>query len=340
MADDEIQNETKASGEGMSNINPLKLLEKMLSKPVGDFLSKVIGPPAETLGGLLGDQMKSWRASNLDRIARKWDRVREERGISEAVVKVLPFGEAYRAIEAVSVEENENVQELWARLIASATDNSRSVSVKKVFIDLLKSLGNIDAVVLEILFDSSSNLPVIATTNEDELRVQDFIKRTEKKLKNVSKQEAVTAVENLIRLRIISIVIPYRQVFGELDENTTIKDHVRLMGHDQTADALINICKHLNTLAGWSHNEGFDEMDALEVVLYAVNSCSFTHIGWELLHACAVNSRNRERLSTVAGSAIESRNAIALIFSLRSMGDARRFGQDACPASRCRWRSG
>jgi hypothetical protein len=65
----------------MTDINPLKFLEKVFSKTVGNFLNKVIGPPAEALGGLLGDQMKSWRASNLDRIARKWERIREERGI-------------------------------------------------------------------------------------------------------------------------------------------------------------------------------------------------------------------------------------------------------------------
>lgn len=279
--------DTRVNGEEMTSINPIKFIEKELSKQVGDFLNKVMGPPAEALGGLLGDQMKSWRASNLERLARKWQRIRKERGLSEAAVKVLPFGDAYRSIEAASTEEDENVQELWARLIAGASDKSRSISVKKVFIDLLKSLGGIDAIVLAILFDSASNLDVVTLTQEAKSRRQIFIEQTEKKLKAVSASEVVSAIQNLIRLRIIGAVIPYGQVFGEMDAKTSIRNHVRKMGPDQTADALINIYEQLNILSGWIHDEALDEMSALEAALYAVDNFSFTHIGFELLSACS-----------------------------------------------------
>lgn len=269
----------------MADHNPLGILEKVFSDMVGNFLNKIVGPPAEALGGLLGDQLKSWRASNLDRIARKWERVREERGISEAVSRVLPFGEAYRTIEAVSLEEDENVQEIWAKLIASSTDSTRSVSIKKAFIDLLKSLEGNDAIVLDILFESASTLPVMITSKEEAQR-EGFFKRTEEKLKNLSSEDVFMAIQNLVRLRIISKVIPYGQVFGRMDSNVTIQEHVRTMHPDKTADALISIYEQINILSGWNRDIDFEELSAVEVVSYAVDGYSFTHLGFELLFAC------------------------------------------------------
>ncbi len=60
------------------------------------FVEKVVGPSADALGGILGDQLKSWRASNLDRIHSKWRAKVTKKGTSEACLEVLPFGDAFR----------------------------------------------------------------------------------------------------------------------------------------------------------------------------------------------------------------------------------------------------
>lgn len=277
--------------EGMTSINPLKSTVESISKQVGDFLGKIIGPPAEALGGLLSDQMKNFRAANLERIARKWMKIREVRGISEAAIKVLPFGDAYRTVEAASIEENENVQELWAQLIASATDDSRSVKIKKVFIDLLKSLGSIDAIMLDVLFDLNSNVPVMAIYKESESIQQEFVNRTIKKVEHLNSMEILSSVQNLLRLRIISLVIPYRQVFGEMDDKTTINDHVRKFDSDQTADALIQLYEQLNNVSGWNVSESVYEMSSSDVALHVAQSYTLTQLGFDLLNACSENPR-------------------------------------------------
>jgi hypothetical protein len=101
-----------------------------LTEAAGDFIGRIVGPPAEQLGGLLADQIGFWRARNLNRLADKWFKEVDKRQIPPERLHSLPFGEAFRALEAASMEEEENVQELWANLLANASDSEQSTRIK------------------------------------------------------------------------------------------------------------------------------------------------------------------------------------------------------------------
>ena len=88
-------------------------------------------------------------------------------------------------------------------------------------------------------------------------------------------------------MRIISLVIPYSQVFGDMDDKTTISDHVKEFNSDQTADALIQIYEQLNILSGWNMGELVHEMSAVEIALHVAQSYSLTQLGFDLLYACS-----------------------------------------------------
>lgn len=59
------------------------------------FLGKAFGPAVEAAGGLLGNQLGSWRARNLDRLEKFWRKRLEERSFDLLAAKALFFGDAY-----------------------------------------------------------------------------------------------------------------------------------------------------------------------------------------------------------------------------------------------------
>lgn len=123
-----------------------------LTNRIGNFIGTIIGPAATELGGLLGDEMRAWRAANLERLAQKWARKASDREIHPEIIKLLPFREAIAVIDAASKEDDDDVQELWPRLIANATDINAAVEIKKMHIDLIQSLNGLEACVLRAIF--------------------------------------------------------------------------------------------------------------------------------------------------------------------------------------------
>jgi Abortive infection alpha len=174
-----------------------------LTERTGEFLGKAFGPAVDAVGGLLGDQMRYWRAKNLDRLAEKWRRHLEARGVDPATVRSLPFGEAYRVIEAVSVEEDDEVQDLWARLLASAMDPARQSGIKKVYIDLLRSFGPAEAAFIDLLWFINEDLTRVTYHEAHQVgaRFEAFAGR---RWATFPIGEQKTAIQNLIRLRCVA----------------------------------------------------------------------------------------------------------------------------------------
>lgn len=178
-----------------------KLLD--LTQDAGKFLKVVFGPASENIGGILSDQTRHWRASNIDRLANYWKQRVKERGIDEAALQHLPFGDAFRVIDAASMEDDDNVQQMWADLLANATDPSEAIQIKKVYIDLLKSLSGAEVIFLNFLWTAESKKQFksreeINTFNSEMNAIAD------EKWRKINGNDRNTAIQNLVRLRCIS----------------------------------------------------------------------------------------------------------------------------------------
>lgn len=174
-----------------------------LTDRAADFLGRVFGDSAENIGGILSDQTKHWRAKNLDRIAFYWKERIGQRGISENALEQLPFGDAFRVIEAASMEDDEDVQRMWADLIANATDPDKSTQIKKVYIDLLKSLSSPEVILLNLLWTAEGQTH-FTTQEELEAHSEAINTLANSAWRKLDKGTRDTAIQNLIRLRCIS----------------------------------------------------------------------------------------------------------------------------------------
>lgn len=195
-----------------------KFLE--LTENAGKFLGDLFGPSKEAVAGLMSDQCKYWRAMNINRLSLKVEKIKRERGMCEDAVKHLPFREAYQVIEAVSLEDDDSVQELWAELLASATDPNREVKVKKVYIDILKSISAAEVAFLNILWESNKK-KFFQSADDIKIFENEMVKLAEVSWRTFAKDDRATAIQNLIRLRCITFrpTAPYLgSLFATIDD--------------------------------------------------------------------------------------------------------------------------
>lgn len=118
-----------------------------VSERLGRFLHKIVGTSLEELGGTFSDWTKYYRYKNLLKLQEKVDSLHSQRGIQGNTVQIMPR-HAIPLLQGASEEDDESLQNMWANLIANSTDPVKRLKLKKVFIDILKSLEPLDARVL------------------------------------------------------------------------------------------------------------------------------------------------------------------------------------------------
>ena len=105
---------------------------------------RAIGPAIGSIYGLLiGDTAAAARERRLDKTARKTKKILHDRDVTEQ--QELPEDIAIPLLEAAQGEPREELQQLWARLLANAMDPDRSRNVRPEFINLVQKLEPIDA---------------------------------------------------------------------------------------------------------------------------------------------------------------------------------------------------
>ncbi len=131
-------------------------LGQELVKAVRDasgYFTDILGDiPKDLLGLLIGDRVK---AKRIEKWAMLWQRARErlrDRGIVEPEPPSLKY--AIPILQAAADEENEELQDLWSRLLAAAMDPKRRDALRQSFIQTVKQMDPMDALVLKAICDN------------------------------------------------------------------------------------------------------------------------------------------------------------------------------------------
>ncbi|MFM9838657.1 MAG: Abi-alpha family protein [Cyclobacteriaceae bacterium] len=89
-----------------------------------EFLGKLIGPTVEEIGLLAGDSIKYLRFRNQIRILLKAKEYVEKRKLS---VKEIPVKILVPLLENSSLEENDDLQDKWARMLTNMVDSESNL---------------------------------------------------------------------------------------------------------------------------------------------------------------------------------------------------------------------
>lgn len=253
-----------------------------LSRDLGNFIGTIVGPMATELGGLLGDQMKAWRAANLDRIARKWEAKRRERNIPVEIIKNLPFRDAILVLDASSLEDSDEIQDLWARLILNATDVNAKVEILRMHVDILKSINPLEARILTLVFDWYESEDFsdegINSIGEDQIA----------KWPKMSSDDLRVALLNLQRMGLLTpglaeMEILKQNTFEEWEATVTSENIV-----EKFREVVTSLVMRLTDFSGDPQNDALIPDDPRHQI-GLIRSYVLTRIGFDLMNATKRN---------------------------------------------------
>jgi hypothetical protein len=154
---------------------------------LGGFLKKTFGTVPEDLVGLLGgDLLKVRRLENLARITEKARERLKARRVDDteppSISILLPI------IVAAADEDRDELQDIWARLLAAGADPARAKSFRLAFVDAIKQMDPLDAAVLGAVGNG-----IIDGNKEGSLANQ----------MHQSRDEIEVSIANLVRLELL-----------------------------------------------------------------------------------------------------------------------------------------
>lgn len=118
---------------------------------LGGFLARVTLEPVEAITGILTDRLRYMRWERQVRLVDRSRQIMLEKGIAEEFRPVSPKV-ALPIVENASIEDNDDLQDLWANLLVSALDPNHPDTIRIAFIDILKQLEIVDVHVLNRVY--------------------------------------------------------------------------------------------------------------------------------------------------------------------------------------------
>jgi len=145
---DEIEKGAEAVGEiAKFGSQALATGEKL-----GGFRDRVFGGLITDAAGLIGDRVKFYRWERQLRLGDEADKILRDRGVTDT--KPVPPKVAIPLIEAATLEDKDELQDRWARLLANAMDPGFSGDVRVTLVEILRSLTTTDVRVLETIYNT------------------------------------------------------------------------------------------------------------------------------------------------------------------------------------------
>lgn len=123
------------------------------TEKMGGFLSHILNEPITEAVGIFGDKLKFMRWKRKLRIVDEVNRILDERGVEST--RPIPPKLAIPILEQASLEENDELQDIWCRLIANSLDPNFLLEIRYAFIDIIKNLTPLDAKVLKYVYEST-----------------------------------------------------------------------------------------------------------------------------------------------------------------------------------------
>ena len=212
-----VQEVAKAAGKAVDVVHD-----------TGAFLAQHVDGVLAQVVGMLSDHLKYVRGVRLIRLGQRFQQELLANG-GAAAVRKLPLNFAVEALEQGAMEQNDELQDIWARLLANAVDATSEVLPRRAYISIIKDLSPLDALVLEQIYAVDQGVHQKAiVTHELPLRAYPAIDIDTKTLPEPS-EEVQVALANLERLGVISYGVSWGggEVFDLVNQSTAGKAFMR-----------------------------------------------------------------------------------------------------------------
>jgi len=121
-------------------------------KPFSDLIQSLFGPAATEAGLMLRDHVHSFRMKRQVRLLERTNEVLHEARIEPQQVPLKVLAPIF---ENASLEENDDLQDIWANMLANAANPQDPSSVAPSFQAILKELSARDVKFLDRLYEEA-----------------------------------------------------------------------------------------------------------------------------------------------------------------------------------------
>lgn len=195
------------------------------------FCAKLTGLTDDSIIGLINDKIQFFRYSRQLRVAEQYN----EKSTGQTYAP-LPPKFLIPIIENASLEEDDNLQDLWINLLVNWTNKEKIESRKMTYVDILKNLSSCDMYILndiykEVQNNNSTQVTFFAKDRESisMKSYNDIHVTTDYYNEGVLGYEYYESVDNLIRL-------------GCVRESTKTEEERRILNLTYLGAGLVEAC--------------------------------------------------------------------------------------------------
>ncbi|KAA0887987.1 Abi-alpha family protein [Oryzomonas rubra] len=122
-----------------------------LSDKFGQFISRYVGTSLSEAFGIFEDKLKYMRWERQVRLMQRANDFLLKEGFSQPT-QAIPMKFAVPLLEAASLEDDDYLQDLWAKLIVNAAIEESDITINRTFIDILERLSPLEAKILDVVY--------------------------------------------------------------------------------------------------------------------------------------------------------------------------------------------
>ena len=155
---------------------------------------------AQELGNIVGDYLRYYRMERLNRLYDKFRKQKEEKHMTQENMRTVSPKLGIPLLNAASLEDDEVIQDIWARLLLNAADANFTSEIRVAFVDIIKTLTSVDVQILQQIHNNMTTMELSGKTG-----FVAYIDRN--KAMNVLNIDAVTfeaSLNNLERCQLLS----------------------------------------------------------------------------------------------------------------------------------------
>lgn len=120
-------------------------------KKFGGFISRYISGPLEQGIGIFEDKLKYMRWNNQQRLMKRAEEFMTSLGLREPTRPIL-LKLAVPLFQAALLEDDNYLQDMWAKLLVNSATLQSGVDLKRAYIDILERLTPLEAQILEKIY--------------------------------------------------------------------------------------------------------------------------------------------------------------------------------------------
>lgn len=177
-----------------------------ITEKLGRFISRYTGESLELAFGIIGDKLKYLRWERQIRLMMRANEFLKKEGL-ERPTREIPIKFVVPLLQASSLEDDDYIQDLWAKLLVNAANEESKVEINRAYIDILERLTPIEARILKIIYtipyEEMQHRGVATEFLPHSAKA--FPEKSDKRNINEPNEEVILALANLDRLGCLSV---------------------------------------------------------------------------------------------------------------------------------------